>query len=466
MSNKRNDPSLFQLDEVMRIAKNADSSPNELELIVNRNHVLNRILAAHPNSTASILSALIRFEEEESGFDEMTRRIAIRHPNISSDDALNFGNLFPDDLFENPAIDLIVAEYPRLISEDNYSEDNYSMLQAVKCPLSVLTRMAVEGTRAEQAAVARNPSLPRALKNELSSDYFYKRDVNEILKIAAKQDDDVLRRCIEMYANTSRPFCIPQFLPFDRKNSQHRLEDQIFSGFPFTSEEFPWPTEKLGKHMQPIAQIDLKKASLLLGMNIGGGLLQVWGGVESLKKIDLMTRCIPESSLANELDWFYPEYAPWLDNELNFDGCVQSAISNSDFPNFGIDNCRIVWRFMGQMFYPSVRARVFDPKAADRIDHEICARKHEFDIKLEAIEEDLDAACISRHATLKDAWGEAPLVVLGGYAESIGNTWHTYKDDMLFYHSLDYGVMITIGVTYGIGKDGNFQFSVNWTCDN
>ena len=467
MNEESIDNANFQLDKAFLVVADAGSSSNDLSILANKSVELNRLLAAHPNATTALLSKIIEFRDEEfDRGDEQSQRIAIRHPNILADDALRLGRYFPDDLFMNPSIDSIVENNPRLLSEDNYSDDNYSLLRAAGCPLVVLQRIAVEGTRAEQAAVARNPSLPLEFKNRLTAEYFHKRDVEEILKVASQQTDEVLRDYIIMYANTSRPFCVPEFLPFDRNSSQHRLSDQVFCGFPFTSVEFPWPVEKLGSHMQPIAQINLAKASSLLDVNLGNGLMQVWGGVESSTKVELQTRLIPESALTSELDWFHPEHAPWLDKSYDFEGCVQSCIEESDFPSFGINNCRINWRFMGQMFYPNVRYRVFDPQKGDGSSHEINGRKYEFDVELEEIEEALDTACISRPASLKSAWGEKPLVVLGGYAESLGNAWSAHRGEMLLYHSLDYAVMITIGLTYELDVDGRLQFSANWTCDN
>lgn len=165
MSTEPIDSAQLQLDVAIQIAANADSSPADLSLIVNKSVEVNRLLAAHPKATTAILSEVIKYRttdrgEEFSHYDEQTLRIAVRHPNILVDDALRLGRTFPDDLFMNPSIDLIVDENPRLLSEDNYLDDNYSMLQAGGCPTRVLERIAVEGTRAEQAAVARNPRLP------------------------------------------------------------------------------------------------------------------------------------------------------------------------------------------------------------------------------------------------------------------------------------------------------------------
>ena len=454
------DTGLFQLNEAIHVATNAGSSPSDLSLLVNKSVELNRLIAAHPNATAAILSDVIEYRDSELDCrDDQTQRIAIRHPNISKHDVLRLAGKFPEDLFMNPSIELIVSEQPNLF------EDNYSLLQARGCPLDVMRRIADEGTRAEQASIARNPSLPLDLQHRLTPDYFFQRDLEVLKKIASQQEEDVIRDCINMYAEASRPFCVPQFLPFDRTNSDHRLADQVFCGFPFTSAEFPWPVEKLGNHMQPITQINLAKAASLLGVKLGSGLMQVWGGIESSAKVELQTRVIPESALTQDLDWFYPQRTPWLDEGYDFEGCAHSCIDQSDFPSFSVGSCRIDWRLVGRMFYPSIYTRVFDPHADDRLDHGFYDRKFYFDAELEGLEEELDTACISRHSSFKEAWGEKPLVFLGGYPQALGNAWAAYPGNMFFYHSLDYAVMMTVGVTYKVDPGGKTCFDVNWTCD-
>ena len=450
----------FQFNEAIQVATNAGSTPDDLSLIVNKSVELNRLIAAHPNAIAAILSEVIEYRDpEHDRHDDQTQRIAIRHPNISKDDTLLLANRFPEDLFMNPAIDLIIAEDPELF------EGNYDLLQARGYPLDVLRRVADGGTRAEQVSIARNPSLPLDLKNRLTVDYFYQRDLDALQQIASRQEEEVLRDCVNMYANTSRQFCLPKFLPFDRSDPSHRLTDQIFCGFPFTSAEFPWPTERLGNHMQPIAQIDLAKASSLLDVNLGSGLIQVWGGIESGTKVELLTRLIPENALMQELDWFYPQRTPWLDQNYDFEGCVQSGIDQSDFPAFSVSSCRIGWHLAGRMFYPSIYTRVFAPRPDDRLDHGFYDRKYDLCCELDGLEEALDTARISRHRSFNEAWAEKPLVFLGGYSEALGNAWDRYPGNMLFYHSLDYAVMMTVGVTYQVDPLGKTNFSANWTCD-
>lgn len=460
MNDENNDAAQLQIDDAIQVATKTDTSANDLSSHVNKSFELNRLIAAHPNATAAILSEVIEYRDQEfDRCDVQTQRIAIRHPNISKEDVLRLADKFPEDLFMNPSINLIVSEHPHLF------EDNYLLLQTRGCPLDVLQRIADEGTRAEQASIARNPSLPLDLQNRLTPDYFYQRDLEALKQIASQQEDDVIRDCINMYANVSRPFCVPRFLPFDRQSSEHRLVDQVLCGFPFTSAEFTWPIEKLGNHMQPIAQINLAKASSLLGVHLGSGLMQVWGGIESGTKVELQTRVIPESALKHDLDWFYPQRTPWLEKSYGFEGCAHSSLDETDFHPFSVDCCRIDWHLAGRMFYPSIYTRVFDPLADDRLEHGLFDRHIDIDCQLEPTEDELDSACISRHRSFQGAWGKRPLVILGGYPEALGNSWAAYPENMLFYHSVDYGVLMTVGVTYQVNLDGKICFEVNWTCD-
>jgi hypothetical protein len=460
LDNKFLDADGLQMDEAIKVVTNCDSAVRDLSSFVNKSAELNRLIAVHPNASASILSEVIEYHDSELGHrDEEAQRIAIRHPNISPDDALRFASRFPEDLFLNPSIDVILAEDPCLF------EGNYDLLQARGCPLAVLQKVANEGTRAEQVSITNNPSLPLDLKDRLTPDYFYQHDLDALKAIASRQEDPVMRDCVNMYSKVSRPFCVPMFLPFDRASSHHRLEDQVFCGFPFTSAEFPWPVEKLGNYMQPIAQINLAKASTLLGVNLGSGLMQVWGGIDSGTKVELQTRHIPEHALAQDLDWFYPQQTPWLDKTYNFEGCVHSCLEPTDFPTFSVDCCRVDWRLMGRMFYPSIDTRVFTPHADDRLDHGLSGNRDDISCQLEAMEEELDTACISRHSSFGEAWGVKPLVFLGGYPQALGNAWAAYPGNMLFYHTIDYAVMMTVGVTYHIDTDSKASFAVNWTCD-
>ena len=443
------------------IANNPDSTSHDLSLVANKSFKINRLIAAHPNASAEVLSTIIEYRNEIfENCDDETQRIAIKNPNISSTDILRLANKFPEDLFANPSIERLISELPHLF------EDNYTLLQTSGCPLEVLKRIAEEGTRAEIASIARNPTLPLELKNKLTPSFFHQRDLSAIEQIALEQANDTIRDCLRMYANISRPFCIPTFLPFNRDSLEHRLSDQIFCGFPFTSVDFPWPVESLGHYMQPIAQINLVNASKLIGVNLGDGLLQVWGGIESSTKVELQTRVIPQFKLKQDADWFYPTQAPWLDDNYNFDGCVHSCIDQEDFIPFSLNYCRIDWNFVGQMFYPSIYSRVFDSRAEDRLDHGLYQRKFEFDAELEEVENTLSNACISRHSSLKESWGRKPLAILGGYPQALGNAWAGYPDQMLFYHSLDYATMDTVGVMYKFNHDGAVSFHVNWTSDN
>lgn len=51
-------------------------------------------------------------------------------------------------------------------------------------------------------------------------------------------------------------------------------------------------------------------------------------------------------------------------------------------------------------------------------------------------------------------------------SKSCGVNTKDYPDNMLFYHSLDYSSMMTVGVTYKVSRSGVAKFDANWTCDN
>jgi len=466
--------------EAMLIANNPLSTADELETVINISSESNKIIAAHSSVNAEILSKLIRCKEyldldsnEYFSDNGEASRIALRNPKISVADAFIFGEKYPDDFFMNPSIDLLLKQRPELLLYEKNEDlsDNLLMLQAKGCPMEVLHLVAGEGTRREQAAVSKNPNLPVDLKTKLTPEFFYERDLTEIARISENQDAEEIRDALTLYSQATRPFCTPRFLPLDRSNSQHRIQDQIFCGFPFTCADFPWPIGKGGHHMQPIAQIDLLNASRLIDAHLGEGLLQIWGGIEFGGGTELMLRVIPYMCMQNEPDEFYPANAPWLNKDMDFEGCIQSCFESSDFPHFGIDNCRIDWDYEGEMFYPKIRLLFDDPIEGDNIDLELSDRILEvikdIDPYMEDIDEKLDSACISRSGSLKDALGRYPLVILGGYPQGTGNAWSSHhKGNILFYHSIDYGVMVTIGVTYDYDEDGKINFHVNSTCDN
>ena len=114
---KSNSEQLVNENYPIEISANVLSSSYLLESLESRTVEVNRLIAAHPNATSSLLAKIIteHWDEQLRCFDVLTRRAAIRNPNISIDDALQLASDFPDDLFLNTTLRLMVIEQPRII---------------------------------------------------------------------------------------------------------------------------------------------------------------------------------------------------------------------------------------------------------------------------------------------------------------------------------------------------------------
>jgi hypothetical protein len=72
---------------------------------------------------------------------------------------------------------------------------------------------------------------------------------------------------------------------------EDRLET-LFSAPLFTSQAYPWPTDKKGNPLEPICQIDLRIPSELSGLVLGDGVLQLW-----MDGVDGRLRLIPRQEV-------------------------------------------------------------------------------------------------------------------------------------------------------------------------
>lgn len=81
----------------------------------------------------------------------------------------------------------------------------------------------------------------------------------------------------------------------------------MLAGPLYTSQKYPWPTNKMGLPAEPIMQIDLDEVRHICGESYGTGLLQVY-----VDHIELITRNIPRSDIHSgelikcEYDFFAP----------------------------------------------------------------------------------------------------------------------------------------------------------------
>lgn len=177
---------------------------------------------------------------------------------------------------------------------------------------------------------------------------------------------------LQVFELEGEPFAIPSVKPQDRSSKKQRIGD-LFGGFPFTTDAYPWPTGGVDAlHMQPVAQIDLEKASKLLGFDFGEGLLQVWSVVgkskESLNVIDVafssdyskgvLVRVIPMDETCKAPTDFFPEFTPWIKNPGN--------LNNSDAvlfiePNEPMSIGSVInWKLSRELMYPTPHYSLHD----------------------------------------------------------------------------------------------------------
>ena len=138
---------------------------------------------------------------------------------------------------------------------------------------------------------------------------------------------------------------------------------------------------------------------------------------------------------------------------------MTSPFSFEKFRPFTFSRCRVAWIPFGNMHYPSLKKRVLYPLPRDQ-------ELTEFDSKLERRLEKMD----EKIGALNIPTGLNPamngLCTLGGYTDGLGNTWERHSGDLLFYHSIDDGVKVTVGITFKRSSDGTLTFSAGYTCDN
>lgn len=78
------------------------------------------------------------------------------------------------------------------------------------------------------------------------------------------------------YSKTFLSIHAPKFIDLKISKDVDRKKDQ-WRGIPYTSESWPWPTSRIsGKYLSPAIQLDLARISILLNLNLGDGILQVW----------------------------------------------------------------------------------------------------------------------------------------------------------------------------------------------
>ncbi len=333
------------------------------------------------------------------------------------------------------------------------------VLSTPGCPVKLMESIVNSGTICQKAMLLLNPELPSEFRGRLSPEALSDNAAQLLDSFIEFHKDGKIDVYLAAYKGTARSYCVPRFVEMDSKNPGHRRQDQVLTGFPYTSKKWPWPVGSTGRPMQPIAQIDIENAGRLLGASLGAGLLQVWGGVGDYTSIH---RLITVDDLNDELSDFYPSKPAWLakDDRGNpeMNDCMISYFSLWRYLPFDFERCRIEWIPLGKMYSPCLTDPPLSPLSTEI---ELPELDDETYRHLDRLNEEL--------YKLEVPTGLRPgirlLFRLGGYMDGLGNTRFAYEDQILLYHSIDTGVKTTVGVTYRRSPDGDVEFFTGYTCD-
>lgn len=268
-----------------------------------------------------------------------------------------------------------------------------------------------------------------------------------LASLERKEVSPLVKKAVRIYTNTSAPFCEPVFCKFDSKNSTHRLSDQVLGGFPYTSDDNPWPQNSYGVEMQFLAQVDLANASQLLGEDFGSDLLQVFAHDHDFCD-EFLLRVISRQDLSSPMHLAFPKHM----KEFNRDGMLNLG-------GMRVKSPRIEWKPAQLMHYPSIWSRIC---GADET-VEVIEPSDVSDALSDAIDEDGWASGINR-PVFKGLRGRkrCPNVYLGGYPFGEGNGWNLHHPSRrpLLNIWADSGVLWHLCVW----MDADGQFSADVAC--
>lgn len=435
----------MNIESARMLAEDQNLTLQKLEELVGIDETVDHLLAKHPNASAELLQRLVE------NYDEDTLSNALQNPNVPIVLVQDYGPRFPHELLRNPSFSLFQSEFPDIFDVIP------RLLELPECPASDIRHYAKLGNRLQQFMILCNPAIPEDIQNELIPDFFVSDALSKLSQLLQHQTKPEMKQYLEAYMQTSRPYCMPKFLPLDLSNIAHRMDDQVIKGFPFTSASWPWPISNEGKYLQPAAQINLENAGNLLGVDLGQGLLQVW-----LDVLAPMVRVIPPKSFSEPLDEFYPDDAPWNDEDF-YECPIQQETDVLPYP-------RVKWIPMGRMFpHP---AHTFEKFWGEEIGA--------YSRQIEKLNEKLNELGIP--VWMYQYFGSNrffdPFLRLGGYQYGSGNEadlcdWPEWKDGQESANDECSKVLLYIGcevhtlaVTYSKRLNGDCVFGVDIRYDN
>ena len=152
------------------------------------------------------------------------------------------------------------------------------------------------------------------IDEEVSPEQMHEQALLLMNNFATQKDSPFVSRLVETFSKVTRAFSLPTYLPQDHNIASQRPDDMM-GGFPFTSDEYPWPeTPGNDLYMQPIVQLNLANAGRILGVDLGTATLQVWGPVaEKVNELstdidDFCIRLIPGDQIDKTPSDFFPDW--------------------------------------------------------------------------------------------------------------------------------------------------------------
>lgn len=442
---------------LVKLASTPTTTSEELISIAGQYNEVDRLLAAHPNASSELLDSLQDAVDDDENDDHILRASLAKHPSISTDAFARLAYSYPLDAVLNPALDKLLRKRASLI------EECIDLLELPACPVSWLKKASKAKSYKARLQVLRNPSLPPEIKNDLSPDSFDLAADNVLAKLIEKLKDPAEIKYASIFKSQAirRPYAIPSYLPFDSSNRDHRLSDQLISGFPFTSEKWPWPKDSNGKYMQPVAQIKLINAGEVLRTKLGNELLQLWFSVDPDNNGDRswepVVRLIPLNELNDEVHTFYPEEAPWLVTEDN--ECEELLFRQS---RKIVPSPMVNWVAAGSMF-PYIGRFVSEWEEGDS-----CGNNEDgFSERLKKKIDKLPIPAMTPGGPYLDEKTYA--IHLGGYVFGVGNeadlmSWNNEGDKLLLYVKDESG-MFAMALTYNKNNNGDICFEAKISCD-
>ena len=344
-------------DSALNVARNPNSTAEQLQACLGVAVEADRLIAGNANCGVEALRRL-----GTSG-DSECRQAAIRHANFPPDDEMKtLIQEFPGEFFKNPALDLFLLEDPSLLTGLE------EILDAPNCPDSIINWYLNNGTLSAKQRICLNEIGSPQIRERVNTQFFEDDFKKQAHRLSTEHPNPVFREAFGNYTKKPRACAYPKFMPQDRKNPAHRTHDML-GGFPYTSEEFPWPVSAEGYHMQPVVQINLKEAGTLLDEDVGSGLLQIWGKIfpDAKSRFDFvihnydygvnvrnsdngifLMRIIPLDRTLASPSHVYPEISPWLpsthgkDGESKLTPMIKRSLNQ-------IENPLICWERMAPM---------------------------------------------------------------------------------------------------------------------